>query len=854
MTQKSLLIVDGNSWMHRAYHAIDAPLVAPDGRPTNALFGFFSMFGNIVSKLNPDGVIVAFDEGKPAFRYEVLKEYKMTRRPTDERLKAQFPTVCELLATLRVPVVKIPEWEGDDILGTLSLQAREKGIRSYLATSDKDAYQLLDDLTSVVGTKAGQRSEIVVVTPSDVIERYGIRTDQVIDFLGLKGDPSDNIPGILGIGEKTAAKLLQEYETMDAIIEAAKAGDITGHIGRKILDGERAAFASRKVATIVRDVPLDFDVETVEFGAFDRDEVVSAFTALRVRAPLTKLLTLQRGGAGQSEDSTAGAVLGGGFANGSAGNGLTDDRSAEDGSTASNLVEDKTAEYGSAGERPSGGAWAEVAADDPAPDCPPSPPANIEELLEDLDFNTEIAAYLLNSAQGHYDFETLAQRYLNIEIPEQTSLLEPAVDIELIKEKLIPILVAKLYAADMWDLYTQVELPLAAILTKMEKTGITLDIELLDNLARKGRETIGGLTGEIYGYAGREFLIDSPKQLSVVLFEELGLPPSKKTTTGYSTAVSVLEGLVDAHPIIEKIMLYREHVKLQSTYLEALPRLIGEDGKLHTNFNQTATATGRLSSSNPNLQNIPVRTDLGRRVREAFIPSHEGWKILSSDYSQIELRVLAHLSEDEGLIEAFEGGEDFHTATAARLFEVESEGVTPEHRLRAKAVNFGIVYGQTRHGLAQSLGIENHEAQEIIDRYYATYPRVSDYLQELVEQAQAQGWVATAFKRRRYIPEIHSSAYNVREFGKRIAMNHPMQGTAADLVKLAMLAVDKKLVEQDLQSRMLLQVHDELIFEGPEDEMEKLSALVVDAMSNVADLKVSLEVSVSIGDNWAQAK
>jgi len=804
LSQKSLLIIDGNSWMHRAFHAIDAPLVAPDGRPTNALFGFFNMFANIVSQLRPDGVIVAFDEGKPKFRLEALEQYKIHRKPTDERLKEQFPIVSDLLEILDVPVVRVPHFEGDDILGTLSHRAHAKGIRAYLATSDKDAYQLLNDTTFAVTTKPGSRNEAIIITPRDVLERYGIRVDQVCDYLGLKGDPSDNIPGVPGIGEKTASKLLQEYQTMEAAIEAAKSGEITGHIAKKLVEGEDTAYASRIVATIVNDVPIDLDIEDIEFGDFDRDAVVKAFTTLRVRTPVTKLLTLHRDGS-----SVQGA----------------------------NETTENQAEVTEVTES-----------------APELSSAELKKMLEGIDFNEEIAAYLLSSTQGHYDIGTLSKQYLGIDVPVQTSLLEPDIDIEKVKEDLVPVLASKLVAEDMWNLYTQIELPLVPILAQMEETGIKLDCDLLAELAAEGRKEIDELTQEIYQLTGHEFPIDSPRQLAIILFDELGLPSSKKTKSGYSTDASVLEGLVDKHPIIEKIMMYRELVKLQSTYLEALPQLVCEDCRLHTHFNQTVTATGRLSSSNPNLQNIPIRTELGRRVREAFIPSYPDWRLMSADYSQIELRVLAHLSGDSGLIDAFESGEDFHTETAARVFEVDKKDITHDMRTTAKAVNFGILYGQSPHGLAQTLGISKTEAKEIIDRYYAAYPRVETYLQELIEHAQTQGWVVTAFGRRRYIPEILSTVYNVREFGKRTAMNHPMQGTAADLVKMAMIAVDRKLKEEGMQSRMLLQVHDELIFEGPENEMKRLSELVIDAMTHVANLKVPLEVSVTIGNNWAEAK
>jgi len=813
--QKSLLVIDGNSWMHRAFHAIDAPLVAPDGRPTNALFGFFNMLGNVISQLKPDGVIVAFDHGKPDFRIEVLEQYKIQRKPTDEKLKEQFPIARELLDVLKVPVVRAKHWEGDDILGTLARQAHEKGMRTYLATSDRDAYQLLNDSTFTVTTKPGRGSELIVTTPADVESRYGVRVDQVIDYLGLKGDPSDNIPGVPGIGEKTACKLLQEYGTMDKALAAAQAGEIPGHIGRKLADGQDLAHASRQVATIVCDVPIDLDIDTVSFGDFDRDEVVSAFTKLRIRAPLTKLLSLQRSASGEAAAGGSGSFE----------------------------VDMKVAK----GEDSSSDTEVEAA--------PILPPEKLEELLKGIDFNTEIAGYLLDSGKAHYDIASLAQTYLGINIPMQTSLLDDAIDIGQIEAQLIPVMASKLYEKDMWSLYTDIELPLVSVLARMEEGGIKLDCALLTELAQEGAQQIDTLTQEIYELAGSTFKIDSPHQLSVVLFEDLKLTPSKKTkSSGFSTDASVLEGIRHEHPIVEKVMQYRELVKLRGTYLDALPKLVDENCMVHTRFNQTVTATGRLSSSNPNLQNIPVRTELGRRVREAFVPSHPGWSMVSADYSQIELRVLAHLSGDEGLIEAFKSGEDFHTQTAARIFDVAPDDITPDMRSRAKAVNFGIVYGQTAHGLATTLGITKTEAQEMIDRYYEAYPQVASYLDSLVSHAQTEGWVATAYGRRRYIPEIDSRVYNLREFGKRTAMNHPMQGTAADLVKIAMIAVDRKLREEKMQARMLLTVHDELIFEAPQDEREKLSALVTDAMENAASFKVPLEVSIEIGDNWADAK
>ena len=759
----------------------------------------------MIGHLQPDAVVCAFDCGKPTFRLEIIEKYKAQRPPTDERLRAQFPLLEELLCLLRVPVVKLEGWEGDDILGTLSAQAEEHGMRTYLASGDKDIYQLITETTSVVTSAAGRRSEIVLIDPQEVVERYGVRCDQIVDFLGLKGDPSDNIPGVRGIGEKTAAKLLGQFGTLEEIITAAKDGEISGSVATKLIDGEDTAYASRTVATIVRDVPLELDIETVEWGRWNSEEVYEAFEVLHIRSPLERLMTFHRT---ETEPIRASVV------------------------SETQKVDVETPMTVPAAE-------------------PTSTEADTPEIPDD--FDCSLAAYLLNSTQSKYDLSTLTHQYLGKELPAQTSLLEPTLDESEVRAELVPVLVEKLVAEDMWELYTTIELPLKPILTQMEKTGVALDTNVLDALAAEGRAQLNALTAEIYELAGHPFSLDSPKQLSAVLFDEIGLSPTRKTRrTGYSTDAATLEGLVDVHPIVRKIMAYRELAKLQSTYLEALPRLIGADGKLHTHFNQTVTATGRLSSSNPNLQNIPVRTELGRRVREAFIPSETGWLMLSADYSQIELRVLAHLSEDRELIAAFTDGEDFHAETAARIFGVNSREVTSEMRFKAKAVNFGIVYGQSMHGLAQALGISKSEAKEMIDRYYAAYPQVDSYLHQLVEQAQRQGWVATAFGRRRYIPEVTAPVHKIREFGKRTAMNHPMQGTAADLIKLAMMAVDKQLREGALEARMLLQVHDELIFEAPETEIEALSGLVIDAMTHVAKLHVPLEVSISIGSNWAE--
>lgn len=872
---RSLLIVDGNSWMHRAFHAINSALSAPDGQPTNAVFGFLSILAKTLGELKPDAVVVAFDAGKPAFRLEALAQYKMQRPPTDPLLKPQFALMEELLVAMNVPVVKVQDWEGDDILGTLSLRGELDGYRVYLGTGDRDAYQLITDKTSVVTTKKGM-GDLDIVTPEGVCERYGLNPCQVVDYLGLKGDPSDNIPGVPGIGEKTASRLLREYETLDAVIEAAQAGEISGRAGASLVENKQAAYSSRIVATIARDVPIDLDLKNIDFGAWDVQKMTDAFMKLRMRAPLTKLLSYGR------DDRSLDEVAE-----------LTEDMQQE----MDKLVEaspfigvslDKTGESLFDNEIKLGIGTGGVSGDSRVNgeealtrlcelfERDTIASLNIKSLLQEiyppdsaivarverdkLDssryFDVSVAAYLLESSRTDYSLSALCMDYLGVEYEAplaESGISAVCYEADVIA-RLAAVLTRDLKADDSYELFASIEMPLTLVLADIERTGVALDVDFLATLQKEGREIIEDLRGEIIELAGRDFNVDSPKQLGEVLFVDLGLPTGKKTKTGFSTNSAVLDGLVDKHPIVGKIATYREYNKLQSTYIEALPRLLATDHRLHTSFNQTVAATGRLSSSNPNLQNIPVRTELGRRIRQAFIPGEKDWSIMSVDYSQIELRVLAHLSHDEGLIEAFTSGADFHAATAAKIFGIDASAVDARMRSRAKAVNFGIVYGQGAHALGLSLGIPIGEAQAMIDRYYDAYPRVKTYLESLKTSAKEQGWVETSFHRKRHIPELSSPSHNVRAFGERTAMNHPMQGTAADLIKLAMIAVNKRLKDEKFDARLLLQVHDELLFEVPKSEIEALSAMVSDSMAQVADFLVPLKVSNAVGPTWAQAK
>jgi DNA polymerase-1 len=887
MPSRSIAVVDGNSLMHRAFHALPETMTAPDGRPTNAAYGFLSMLVKLIADLRPDAVIVAFDHGKPAFRMEALAQYKIHRPPTPQSLRDQFPMVKGVLAALDIPVVQLDGWEGDDILGTIARLGSCSDARVLLVTGDRDAFQLVDERVSVVTTRKGI-TDIVEYGPAEVEERYGITPAQVTDYLGLKGDTSDNIPGVPGVGEKTAAKLLQQYGTLDAVLEAAAAGEIAGKVGENLRVHADSARASRVVATIACDVPVELDLDGVRFGGFEPAEVARVFAELRFTSLLDRVVALATRPvdepssaevtAGRADvadcgpcvrDTDADALLDRwstmgegwiGVAFGESGDTLfaehPDVAFAGPGGVA--LYE------ADRGDRTLAGAFdgSRLAAIDVKALvqhlCPPDGARPCDERALRVDparlFDVAVAAYLLESGRSSYELVGLAADYLATVLPEAgEGRPSAAVDAHAVRE-LAAELEHRLEADDSSRVMRDIEMPLVPVLARMERAGVGIDVGELAALAGETRANIDSLRNEITDLAGCEFSVDSPKQLAEVLFEKMGLPAGKRTKTGYSTDASVLAGLSQVHPIADKIVAYRELTKLMSTYIEALPRLLGEDGRLHTSFNQTVAATGRLSSSSPNLQNIPVRTDFGKRIRAAFVPAAPGDLMVSADYSQIELRILAHLSEDAGLIEAFTGGADFHAATAARVFGVELDGVETWMRARAKAVNFGIVYGQTAHGLADSLKITHAEAQGMIDRYYAAYPRVRDYLDEVVAESHRTGYAETMFGRKRRIPELLSSNYNLRAFGERTAMNHPMQGSAADVMKLAMIEVDRRLRADGFAARMVLQVHDELVFEVAPDELDALSAMVVEAMSGVAELRVPLEVSVASGANWAAAK
>lgn len=869
---KTVAVIDGNSLMHRAYHAVPPTMTAPDGTPTNAAFGFLSMLLKFIEMEQPDALVCAFDKGRPKFRMEALEQYKAQRPPMDEELKAQFPVIENLLAAMNVPVVALPGWEGDDILGTVAARDEELGYRTLLVTGDKDAYQLASDLTKIVTTKRGI-TDVVIYGPEEVEERYGVTPDQFTDFLGLKGDKADNIPGVPGIGDKKAASMLQAYGNLEGIY--ANLDKFKGKQLENLTNYKDDAFLSRQVATIVRDADFELDLESISFPNFNVEQVTEAFTDVRMMAHLAKILKLRGGEAASIDLGSWDNFIEGDEAKAAIelpaegyvpvawvldpqaslfGDGLTLAVNLGDSTALFHDEEAKEALAFLVREREIATADAKSLLQVVFPaDTAQDSLVSRGEILDAHMFDVALAAYVADSNNGAATLNALMERYAGAVLPDekdpqkQVALQAAAIG------ALVDPLAQELEKEGARKVYDDIDLPLVGVLACMERTGAALDVDHLKALNESTGAEVDRLRAAIYASAGHEFNVDSPKQLSEVLFDELGLTPKKKTRSGYSTNASVLKELTEEHELPGLMLEYREYAKIKSTYIDALPRMRAEDGRVHTSFNEMVTTTGRLSSSDPNLQNIPVRTDFGRQIRTCFVPLGEGEVFVSADYSQIELRLLAHLSGDEHLIASFNSGEDFHASTASRVFGVPMDDVTLQMRSRAKAVNFGIVYGQQAYGLSQSLHIPFYEAKEMIDRYFEVHPGVRTYLDDVVAQAHKDGYAVTLFGRRRYIPELKAKNAAQRGFGERTAMNHPMQGTAADIIKLAMRQVQDELVARDLGTRLMLQVHDELDLSVPESEVEEVSDLLTSVMESVVELSVPLLVDVSAGANWAEA-
>lgn len=912
--RRTFAVLDGNSLMHRAFHAVPPTMNAPDGRPTNAIFGFLNMFLKMIDAFNPDGVVVAFDKGKPRVRMEMLPQYKAQRPPMDPDLHAQFPMIKELLAALNVPILQSEGWEGDDILGTLARLGEQAGCDMLLVTGDRDMYQLVTEHVNVVSTRKGL-SDVAIMTPESVDDLYhGITPALVPDFYGLKGDTSDNIPGVPGIGPKKASALIAQYGSLDDVI--AHADEVKGKMGENLRAHIDDALLSRKVATIRTDAPVELDFEATSFPAFSADEVSAALGTLGITAMQNRFLALIGGEGGAAAAShvfeipaMVRAAAGDADALGAVAAEVS--RAIDAGEWVAAVVDDDKEEGALFGltrtlwlatskgllalEEGDSGAAAEVEGFNfvhgvivgvlarlfmegrvASPDMKAllhelSPIDSAEpELMDPLAadstriFDTVVAAYLLDSDRSEFDEAYLADTYLQMALPAVRGAEgageeapAPAARTAALTLALVAPLRDRMARENAVNVFDGIEMPLVPVLAKMERAGMLVDPDRLHSLSEGLATKISEVERSIRDLVGDEtFNIGSPMQLSHVLFDVMGLPTKglKKTKRGYySTNAKVLSDLARDHEIVRLILDWREKSKIKSTYLDTLGPLRRGDGRVHTTYNQTITATGRLSSSDPNLQNIPTRSELGRTVKTAF-SAGEGSVFLAVDYSQIELRLLAHLSGDEHLVRAFNEGEDFHAETAARVFGVPVSEVTPDLRSRAKAVNFGIVYGQQAYGLSQSLHISMAEARDMIDRYYEAYPGVRPFLDNVVARAKQTGYAETMYGRRRHIPELKAKNPQLRGFGERTAMNHPMQGTAADIIKIAMARVSRRLEEEGFAAHMILQVHDELDFECPVDEVERLTAMVRDVMEHVVDLRVPLIAEASTGITWADAK
>ena len=849
------LLVDGNSLMHRAFHAL--PLMDADGVYTNAVYGFLSMLLKVIKEENVQYLAVCFDEHGPTFRHTVYADYKAGRKETPPELRQQFDTILSLLDGMGIRRFSLQGWEADDLLGTLSLKGVAAGASPLLLTGDRDALQLVGGGTELMFTRKGI-SETVRFTPEKVWEEYGFTPEQVTDWKGLAGDSSDNIPGVPGVGDKTAVKLLQEYGTLEAVLE--NADKVKGKLGEKLAAYADQARFSKELATIRRDAPVEFSLSACAIP--DLKKGIPALEKLKLNSIIRRLDSGDEAGESAGRPGPAAVEFEAAEALATGAEIAAWLEKTKDKGSLCVYVTDSTVslarEGGKRAEITLGGDLLNPGAD----------PAEVlvcvaEELKkgdavvhngkallhmldscgaaipESFGWDTMLAAYLLNPQEKSYRLGALCP-----DLPEDAGTLC----------SLAAWQKSRVEEDGMMKLMREVEQPLSFVLFRMEKAGFAVNTVFLRDLGKRYTEEIDDKREQVIAAAGHPFNLNSTQQLGEVLFEEMNLPHGKKTSKGYSTSVEVLEGLrFDAPEIIEPLLRYRQLTKLNSTYVEGLLRLVDGKGRVHSTFDQTATATGRISSSEPNLQNIPVRTEEGKEIREAFLP-REGWVLLDADYSQIELRLMAHFSGDPVLIDAFRKGEDIHARTASEIFDVPPEWVTPELRSRAKAVNFGLIYGISGFGLSRNTGVSRKEAAAFIDKYFKTYPGVKRFMDRTASEGAERGYAETLMGRRRYLPELRSPKAPIREFGKRAAMNTPVQGTAADIIKLAMVRIDRALREAGLQSRLILQVHDELLLECPPEETEQAADLLREAMEEAIELQVPLVAEVHQGENWAEAK
>lgn len=882
------MLLDGNSLAYRAFFALPTDMATASGQVTNAVYGFTSMLVNLLKDHQPDGIAVAFDRPEPTFRHEMISDYKAGRAEAPDILRQQMGLVRQVVETLKIPVLEIVGFEADDVIATLATQARDRGDDVIIVSGDRDTYQLVEDPHITVLYNRRGVSDYAHYDEAGIKEKTGVHPTKYPEYAALRGDPSDNLPGVPGVGEKTAAKLINDYGDLDGIF--ANLDKLTPKL-RANLEASEAQVRSNATATpLVRDVPIECDVDDLKMGGWDVDEVHKLFTFLEFRTLWDRLL--------EATKTTGAAVAA------AQGEAVTFELAVEPADadallaicTSDEAVAVDAAWEGEPGRSallgiavaPSADRALWVTADQVADDdvhqalCRlfghvPVHAHQAKELMRglavmgveftSLGIDTAVAAYLVDPALDQYVLDSLCAKYAGIEVrsPDappagQLDLAGTAVDLS--EEtgrrasavlQLVEPLAAAMDARGLRHLYDEIERPLVRVLARMETVGVRVDGEYLRGLLKSLTDEARLLDAEIQDLAGHPFTVNSTKQLRTVLYDELGLAPQKKTKTGFSTDAQSLEKLKGQHEIIDKLLRYREVEKLRSTYGEGLLSEIAGDGRIHATFQQTVARTGRLSSDRPNLHNIPIRTEEGRQFRRAFLPA-EGWKLLVADYNQIELRVIAHLAEDPGLIEAFTSGQDIHNATASRIFSVAPTDVTIAQRSKAKMVSYGLAYGMESYGLAQRLNIAVDEAASILKAYFEAFPNVKAYMERTVEEARQRGYTETLFGRRRMIPELSSSNFRIRQAGERQAMNAGIQGLAADIFKVALVRLDAALESEGLDARLILQVHDEVILEVPPDEHDRAASLTLEAMRGAADLRVPLVANLSWGDNWADAK
>lgn len=880
---KRLIIIDGNSIINRAFYALPQTMDNKEGLHTNAIYGFTTMLFKMIELYKPTHISVAFDRKAPTFRHKEYSEYKAGRKKMPQELFEQMQPLKELLDAFKIERFEIDGYEADDIIGTISKEAENNGFDVFIVTGDKDAIQLASHKTTTLITKKGV-ADVEEYNYDSVIEKYEMTPTQFIDLKGLMGDKSDNIPGVPGVGEKTGIKLLKQFGNIENLIE--NTDELKGSIKKKIEENKDEAIHSKWLATIVRDVPIEFDLDKMIFGDFNIDEVVEKFQFLKFNSLIKRLMEIS-GKENIDEKSD-----------------INIDYSVDLKILIKTIKEKKKFAFktvtktGNILEKNIIAMYITLNGDN-IYYIPESEIDNFKDILEDekinkygynmkedyiafmpygiklnnMSFDIAIAEYLIDSTSTNTsECASIAMKYLMKSIKTKEELLGKGVKAKRFEDldrdnlsnyissvlytviNAIPKMEEEIKNTKIEELFNDVEMPLVEVLANMEYTGIKVDENMLSELGVEFTKIISSLEKEIFEYAGEEFNINSPKQLGVILFEKLDLPVIKKTKTGYSTNAEVLEKLKDKHPIIDKIGEYRQIVKLNSTYVEGLTSLINPiDKRIHSTFNQTITTTGRISSTEPNLQNIPVRMEIGRRLRAVFV-SDEEKRLVDADYSQVELRVLAHMSEDPHMIEAFEHGEDIHRKTASQVFNVDIKDVTPELRSAAKAVNFGIIYGKTDYGLSEDLNIPVPKAKEYIESYFGKYEKIKEFMDNVIETAEKEGYSKTMFNRRRYIPEIKSKNFMERNRGKRAAMNAPIQGSAADIIKIAMVNVFRRLEKENLNAKLILQVHDELIVEAPIDELKIVEKIVREEMENAVEMKVKLTVDLNTGVSWYETK